>query len=126
MEKEIKDFRLAEDHYFTIAKYMVDHIYGDEGTDPETIEVINDYITFDYEYELTSCEGYLPCLFDEYDNGEDDGRTEEFVKVAFETFDCDLLKKLAKEYEMVEYGNDSILDVYVDKYGVVMKVDWDC
>lgn len=125
MEK-IKNFKLSEDHYFTIAKNMVDHIYGNEGTYPETIEVINDCITFDYEYELISCEGYLPCLLDEYDDGEYDGSMDEFVKVAFETFDCDLLKKLAREYETEIYGNDSILDVYVDKYNVVMSVDWDC
>ena len=124
--KKCKDFRLSEDYYITIAEKMVDHIYSDEGTDPETIEVIYDCIIFDYEYDLTSTDGYLPCIFDEYDNGEDDGSMEEFVKVAFDTFDCELLKKLAKEYEMKEYGNDSILDVYVDEYGVVMKVDWDC
>ena len=128
MEREIKDFRLREEYYFTIAKNMVDHIYKDDDdfdVDLETIEVINDCITFDYEYELTSVEGYLPCIFDDYDNGEDDGSMDEFVKVAFDTFGCELLKKLAKEYEMKEYGNDSILDVYVDQYGVVMKIDWE-
>ena len=66
MEREIKDFRLREEYYFTIAKNMVDHIYKDDDdfdVDLETIEVINDCITFDYEYELTSVEGYLPCLY---------------------------------------------------------------
>lgn len=129
MEREIKDFRLSEEYYFTIAKNMVDHIYKDDdddfGVDLEIIKVINDCITFDYDYELTSCEGYLPCIFDDYDNGEDDGSMEEFVAFAFETFDCELLKRIARDYEMEEYGNDSVLDVYLNQYGIVMKIDWE-
>lgn len=129
MEREIKNFSLSEEYYFTIAKNMVDHIYKDDDddfdVDLKTIEVINDCITFDYDYELTSCEGYLPCIFDDYDNGEDDGSMEEFVEFAFETFDCELLKRIARDYEMKEYGNDSILDVYLNQYGIVMKIDWE-